>query len=1032
MVDKYKVLFIICFLFSSTVIVNADCDDFHEGLELFNKKFYVLAQSFFDNYINCGESIFLLEEAHYYSAVCSKELYNYDAEIKFQNYLESYPKGRFVNDVYFNMGSIFFEAKKFTSSYDWYNKVSHADLVTTNKDIYFFRHGYTSFKDSLYDQSLFLFEQIKKNSFYFNLGVYFTSHIYFSQEKYNLALRGFEKLDLIKGLSEISAYYKVSIYYKQKKYNQVIEYGQRKISDGAIKKKEHVSNLIAESYYNLGMYNECVNNFSQDPSLLKSHKKMYKFGYSLYKLDSIDYAIKIFEKIDIKNDSLGQYISYYLGNCYLKNHNKRYALNSFNKAKDYNHDIFLKEDAYYKYIVLCFDLNWEFDDLYDDIIKYQALFPDSEHSSVVDNLLLNYFTFTKDYEKALSILKNKTFLNIEEKSAYQRMSFFLAKRYLQEYNLQKAKTYFVNSLKYDINKEYAAFARYFLGDINYNLKDYKSSISYYKAFLFSSSSYGVHEYEIAKYSLAHSYFKIKKYQLAANWFRKFISNYKQKDKFLNDAYLRLADTYFMLEDYNRANKFYFEAVKINIFDVDYAMFQQIKCYELLSDFNYQKETIENFLSIYNVRENNSIYLDDVIYNYAIINLLDNNIDKAIVYFDKIINSFSESNFIRESFLQKGLIYSNLYFSLEEKDEYFDKSKENFIYIIENYTYTKEYTEALLGLKLLYTSSGKHKEYFDYLKSKDIDIKMSSQDSIVFSSVESLYLKKDYNKAILGFNEYITDYPDGKFYLFALYYRAKSYLETDQIIFALNDFLEVVDLKSQYYNKSLLFSADISFQLKDYASALFHYTKLYKIATDNHIRKHVLLNIIRCQNELNLYIDLISYCEDFLDFQNLSYNDIHEVKFILGNAYFSLSDFKKSKEIYTWFLDEGKGNDHILSESKYIIAYMLFLNDSLDTSEDLIMEILDHSYDNYYIAKSLILLSDILLEKQNYFQAKATLNSIIENYNGDTIVNEAKMKLNDIIEFEKQSISNDTLSEEEIILDLLKDFKIYNNDLIELE
>ena len=65
MVYKYIVLFIICFLFSSTVIVNADCDDFNEGLELFNKKFYVLAQSFFDIYINCGESIFFLEEAHY-------------------------------------------------------------------------------------------------------------------------------------------------------------------------------------------------------------------------------------------------------------------------------------------------------------------------------------------------------------------------------------------------------------------------------------------------------------------------------------------------------------------------------------------------------------------------------------------------------------------------------------------------------------------------------------------------------------------------------------------------------------------------------------------------------------------------------------------------------------------------------------------------------------------------------------------------------------------------------------------------------
>ena len=51
MVYKYKVLFIICFLFSSTVTVNADCDDFYEGLELFDKKFYVLAQSFYEHII---------------------------------------------------------------------------------------------------------------------------------------------------------------------------------------------------------------------------------------------------------------------------------------------------------------------------------------------------------------------------------------------------------------------------------------------------------------------------------------------------------------------------------------------------------------------------------------------------------------------------------------------------------------------------------------------------------------------------------------------------------------------------------------------------------------------------------------------------------------------------------------------------------------------------------------------------------------------------------------------------------------------
>ena len=69
--------------------------------------------------------------------------------------------------------------------------------------------------------------------------VFISSHIYFLQEKYNLALSGFDRLESVKGLSDISAYYQVVIYYKQKKYNQVIEYGQQKISSDSIKKTKH-------------------------------------------------------------------------------------------------------------------------------------------------------------------------------------------------------------------------------------------------------------------------------------------------------------------------------------------------------------------------------------------------------------------------------------------------------------------------------------------------------------------------------------------------------------------------------------------------------------------------------------------------------------------------------------------------------------------------------------------------------------------------------------------------------------------------
>ena len=76
---------------------------------------------------------------------------------------------------------------------------------------------------------------------------------------------------------------------------------------------------------------------------------------------------------------------------------------------------------------------------------------------------------------------------------------------------------------------------------------------------------------------------------------------------------------------------------------------------------------------------------------------------------------------------------------------------------------------------------------------------------------------------------------------------------------------------------------------------------------------------------------------------------------------------------------------------------------------------NHSND-YYIAKSYILLSDIYYDLNNRFQAKATLESVIDNYEGDQeLINIAKMKLEAIL---KQEInSNKKYKNEEIYFDI---------------
>ena len=74
--------------------------------------------------------------------------------------------------------------------------------------------------------------------------------------------------------------------------------------------------------------------------------------------------------------------------------------------------------------------------------------------------------------------------------------------------------------------------------------------------------------------------------------------------------------------------------------------------------------------------------------------------------------------------------------------------------------------------------------------------------------------------------------------------------------------------------------------------------------------------------------------------------------------------------------------------------------------------------HYWIARSFILLSDIYVKLENKYQAKATLESVIENYNGSDLVDEARFKWEKIIEGEaklktKESIEIDRYSDYEI-------------------
>ena len=97
-----------------------------------------------------------------------------------------------------------------------------------------------------------------------------------------------------------------------------------------------------------------------------------------------------------------------------------------------------------------------------------------------------------------------------------------------------------------------------------------------------------------------------------------------------------------------------------------------------------------------------------------------------------------------------------------------------------------------------------------------------------------------------------------------------------------------------------------------------------------------------------------------------------------------------------------------AEAKYLLAEIYFKQKNIQKSETEILDFIDKNTPHqYWLGKSFILLADIYLSRNDEFQAKHTLKSLVENYNveDDGIIAEASKKLSVIENKEKTDQQN---------------------------
>ncbi len=981
------------------------------GLELFEKEKYGVAQKHFRNAIESyGDAQPEFKaNARYYEALCAIELFNEDAEYLISTFIAEHPENSKVNMAYFHMAKFQYRQKKYRQAIDWFNRLDKGQLDNDQLSEFYFKLGYSYFRAGNFDKASSAFYEIKDvNTKYTAPALYYYSHIAYEEKNYETALQGFQRLSKNQTFAQVVPYYITQIYYLQGKYDQVIEYAPELLESASAKRAPEIAKVIGDSYYKKNEFDLALGYLQKHANEAKNiaREDYYQLGYCYYRDEQYDSAAIAFEKVTNDNDPLAQNAYFHLADCYIELSQKKKARFAFEFASKLDFDPEIKEEALFNYALLTYELfHSPFNEAIGAFHDFIEIYPNSNRLDDAYNFLVMAYMYTSNYKEALNSLEKISEMDHAMKEAYQKVAYYRGLELYNNLHYEQAVETFNKSLQYPgYNRAIYAQANYWKAEAYYQLGEYEKAVEGYDNFLLTTGAFELDEYNLAHYNLGYAYFKLKDYPKAINWFRKYIGFTKnEKTRTVADAYNRIGDSYFISRSYWTAIEYFDKAVEIGLLDKDYALFQRGFALGLLNRPEKKLTTMQQLIN----EHPESAYVDDALFELAKSNLDQQKPEVALKMYKRIVDEFPSSSYVKKSLVQLGLINYN-------KDNN-DEALKYYQRVVAEYPGTPEAKNALTGIKNIYVDMNNVDAYFAYANSlgEFADVSISEQDSLTYISAEKLYMSGDCEKSIIQFNNYLNEFKDGSFILNAHFYLAECYNRSGNKEKALQLYRFVIDKpKNTFTEQALLKAASINYNFDNYEKALEHYKKLEEIAELNSHLIESRVGQMRCNYQLNDYHSTIQSADKLLHTEKITDELKREARYKKGKSLYQNKNFDKALDEFRIISEDVNSKEG--AEAKYLICQIYFNDNQYDIAEH---EIFDFASQNtsqeYWLAKAFILLSDVYIAKDDSFQAKHTLKSIIDNYNPDAkddIVKIAKEKYNQIIENEKLKIEEDESDE----------------------
>ncbi|MDD3005466.1 tetratricopeptide repeat protein [Flavobacterium sp.] len=945
-----------------------DLKDFKRAIELYKDKQYLSAQLLFINIQQQNNNLEVQSDCAFYIATSAIKLNQNGAEELMEKFIQNYPTSSKINQAYTEVAQYYFEQGNYNDAMEWFDKVDESTLTADEQDRFNFQKGYVFYTAKNKKEAVSYFNKVSNTKEYGSQAKYYLGFMAYESDDYVEANKQFDQVAGEEKYQDKMSYFQADMNFKSGKFQEAIDLGKKAMDKSNAAEKSELNKIIGESYFNLKQYDQAI------PFLKEYRGKKgkwnntdyYMLGYAYYQQKDYENAIAQFNKIIDGNDFVAQNAYYHLGESYLKTDKKQQALNAFKSASEMEFDIKIQEDANLNYAKLSYEIGNPYQSIPSVLSLFIEKYPTNPNKPEIETLLINSYITSKNYKEALVLLeKNKSFAN---KQAYQKVTFYRGIEWYTDGNYTEALAMFKKSIAEPRDPKFVARATFWKAETEYVLDNFSEALISFKQFEGNAEAKNTPEFKNIDYNIGYTYFKLKNYEQAVASFDAYSKNSVADKIRLNDTYLRLGDSNFVIGKYWPAMEAYNKAMDMKGIDADYAAFQKALSYGFVQRNEKKIEDLNKFIGTYT----KSKYHDDALFELANTYTAENKTNDALKTYDKLIAEYKNGSYTGKSILRQGLIYYNA----DQSQQALTKFKK----VAAEFPNSPEALQAVSTARLIYVDTGKVDEYAAWVKTLNyVEISDAELDNDTYESAEKQYLQNNAKQAISGFNTYIAKFQNGIHALKANFYLAQLYFADNLENNAIPNYEYVIaQSRNEFTEQALARLSSIYLKGKNYEKAI---PVLKRLETEADFPQNVTFaqaNLMKAYYETADFANAVSFAEKVLANPKTDDKIKSDAQIIIARSAVKTNDEPKMRAAYAKLLTLAKGE--LAAEALYYDAYFKNKDAKYDESNKTVQKLAkDYSGYKYFGAKGLIIMAKNYYALKDSYQATVILEAVIKNF-----------------------------------------------------